>query len=104
MSETVDGDTFYVDFERIREHDGYVYYWELVDFFKPTEYGDLSIMTHNRGDCRLLRYFGLGGVLHKERMGTGKGVVDNRPDKKWRYPSPESTTEHILKTVCAYAK
>ena len=28
------GDAFYVDYERIRKVDGYVYYWELTDFVK----------------------------------------------------------------------
>ena len=31
VSENVDGDTYYVDFERIRKHGGYVYFWDLQD-------------------------------------------------------------------------
>jgi len=31
VSEGVDGDTYYVDFERIRKHGGYVYFWYLID-------------------------------------------------------------------------
>jgi len=33
------GNTFYVDFERIRKHGGYVYWWELIDYLKPSERG-----------------------------------------------------------------
>ena len=34
--------TFYVDFERIRKHDGYVYFWRIRDDLKPDKWGDLS--------------------------------------------------------------
>ena len=31
VDEGVDGDTYYVDFKRIRQHDGFVYFWDLTD-------------------------------------------------------------------------
>ena len=40
VGESVTGSTFYVDFERIRKHDGYVYFWRLHGRLKPTKYGD----------------------------------------------------------------
>ena len=39
VDENVYGTTIYVDFERIRKHGGYVYYWMLGDYLKPTETG-----------------------------------------------------------------
>jgi len=36
VNKDADGNTNYVDFERIRKHVGYVYYWELSDYLKPT--------------------------------------------------------------------
>ncbi|MAH85467.1 MAG: hypothetical protein CBB68_14680, partial [Rhodospirillaceae bacterium TMED8] len=50
VSENVDGDSYYVDFERIRKHDGYVYFWYLSDYLKPTETGVLSAMRYHQGD------------------------------------------------------
>ena len=38
----VRGTNFYVDFDRIRKHDGYVYFWTLNDYLKPTKRGTLS--------------------------------------------------------------
>ena len=29
------GDTFYIDLERIRKVDGFVYYWVLTDYLMP---------------------------------------------------------------------
>jgi hypothetical protein len=31
--------TFYVDFERIRKHGGYVYFWRLHDYIEPDQWG-----------------------------------------------------------------
>jgi hypothetical protein len=36
------GMTFYVDFERIRKHGGYVYWYNLIDLFKPNKDVDTS--------------------------------------------------------------
>jgi hypothetical protein len=104
VSESVDGDTFYVDFERIRKHGGYVYYWYLSDYLKPTEYGDLSGKVYHQGDCQLFRYKSLSYVHHKQPMGQDTGTDYSPKNPEWNYPSPNSSMETILKSVCAYAK
>jgi hypothetical protein len=100
VGENEDGDTYYVDFERIRKVDGYVYYWDLTDYLKPTSNGRLSAKTYNQGDCELFRYKYLSYSFHKEPMGGGTGDTDTVPDKEWRYPPPNSVDETILKSVC----
>ena len=105
IGENVDGDTHYVDFERIRKHDGYVYYWELMDLLKPTEEtGDLSAKSYIQGDCKKFRLKLLSGSSHKGSMGGGTGEIDNTLDKEWTYPPPDSLSETILKSVCQYAR
>ena len=103
VSINVDGTTFYVDFERIRKHDGYVYYWVLTDFLKPDEDGVLSFKIYIQGDCKKLRLKFLSGSSHKEPMGGGTGK-DEKPDEEWHYPPPDTVSETILKTVCQYAR
>ena len=105
VSKSVDGDTFYVDFERIRKHGGYVYFWNLTDFLKP-EYGDLSVKFYKQGDCKLFRFKNLSSSFHKEPMGGGTvQVIEPKGDNaNWKFPPPESSIETILKSVCAYAK
>ena len=101
----VSGDTFYVDFERIRKHGGYVYYWRLSDYLKPTKFGDLSAKIYHQGDCKLFRYKFLSDSYHNEPMGRGERASgSNKPDKEWSYPSPNSSIEEVLKSVCKYAK
>ena len=95
--------TFYVDFERIRKVDGYVYYWILTDYLKPTKHGDLSGKTYYQGDCKLFRHKILTGNFYTEPMGHGKiASSSNIPDKEWTYPSPNTVGEVILKKVCKH--
>ena len=101
MTESVSGDTYYVDFKRIRKHGGFVYWWELTDYLKPTRDGDLSSKVYLQGDCKLFRNKGLSYSFHEEPMGGGTGTADNVPDKDWDYPSPTSSGESILKSVCS---
>ena len=99
-----DGKTYYVDFERIRKHDGYVYWWELGDFLKPDKWGDMSAEAYEQGDCELFRFKYLSGSGHKEPMGRGTGDTETSKNPEWKYPHPDSVWEHIMETVCAYAK
>jgi len=101
MGENVSGDTFYVDYERIRKHDGLVYFWVLGDYLKPDGDGTLSSKVYRQGDCKLFRYKGLSYSFHKEPMGGGAGETVNRKNPEWKYPSPNSMLELILKYVCS---
>ena len=103
VTTNVGGTTYYMDFERIRKHGVYVYWWRLTDYLKP-QLGDLSVKTYKQGDCKLFRYKNLSGSFHKEPMGEGTGQMNNDPDKEWKYPIPNSSMEIILKYDCAYAK
>ena len=93
--------TFYVDFDRIKKHDGYVYYWELGDYLKPNEYGDLSAKVYRQVDCKLFRFKVLSDSYYTEPMGRGTpSASSNTPDKEWSYPPPNSSGYNVLKSVC----
>ena len=98
---SVDDDTYYVDFERIRKHDGYVYWWELGDYLRPTPEGIVSGKIYKQGDCKLFRLKRLSGSFHKEPMGGGTGDSNSPKNPEWRYPPPDSVVERILKSVCS---
>ena len=93
------GTTFYVDDDRIRKVDGYVYWWDMTDYLKPSE-GDLSAKVYNQGDCKLFRFKQLSFSFHKEPMGGGTGEVFNPKNPDWEYPPPNSVIETALKSVC----
>jgi hypothetical protein len=95
------GNSVYVDFERIRKHDGYVYWWDLADYLKPITQGVLSTKRYNQGDCKLFRIKTLTFFAHTEPMVGGTGSQFTPPDK-WSYPSPNSMNEAIIKRVCSW--
>ncbi len=95
---------YYVDFERIRKQGDYIKFRELVDLLKPDKDGDLSYKIYQQGDCKLFRYKYLSSTSFKQSMGEGYGADYNQPDKDWRYPSPYSINEVVLKFVCDYVK
>ena len=90
-----EGNTYYVDFERIQKVDGYVYFWELHDFLKPLSNGSLSGSVYKQGDCKLFRFKTLSFVFYKEPM--GRVIGDTPPVPKehqfWKYPPPNNTNE-----------
>ena len=92
--------TVYVDFERIRKHDGYVYYWRLSDYLKPSPNGHLSVKTYKKGDCKLFRFKTLSWSFHKEPMGGGNSDNFTPKNPEWKYPPPNSSGEDVLKQVC----
>ena len=101
-TESISGAKFYIDFKQIRKSNGYVYYWQLTDYSEPTSYGDLSSIIYVQGDCNIFRYAYLSATFHKKSMGKGEYVKPFTPKFEWTYPTPDSTTNSVLKTVCTH--
>ena len=100
VGRSVEGNTHYLDFERIRKVDGYVYYWDLIDLLKPDKDGDLSVAGYHQGDCKLFRFKYLSVSFYKEPMGGGTGETSTYNNDEWIYPRPNATSEGKLKQVC----
>jgi hypothetical protein len=95
VTENARGNTYYVDFERIRKVDGYVYYWELMRFQQG------SIKSYHQGDCKLFRQKDLSISIDGRAMGNGIAKSFTYNDNNWEYPPPNSSIEIILKKVCS---
>ena len=95
------GITFYVDFERIRKYNGYVYWWNLNDRLQPSTGGYLSVKIYKQGDCESFQVKYLSFVNHKEPMGRNIGESYNPKNPQWVYHDPHSANESILKSVCS---
>jgi len=102
VSTNVSGHNYYVDFDRIRKHDGYVYYWTLSDYLKPTKYGDLSAKLYRQGDCKLFRVKRLSSSYYTVSMGNGTPSASGSIEGEWDYPTPKSSLERILNSVCSH--
>ena len=101
IGEIISGDTYYVDFERIRKHDGFVYWWYMTDYLKPDKWGDISSKQYAQGDCDSFRFKTLSFVFYKLPMGGDTGEIQEPINKDWNYPPPDSMLEIILNEVCS---
>ena len=100
--ELEDGISFYVDFERIKKVDGFIYWWDLTNYLKPTLYGHLSTKLYRQGDCKAFRYKFLRFYFYEKQMEDGVGQVEDPKEKEWQYPHPNSAQSVILKSICEY--
>ena len=97
------GDTYYVDFERIEEQDGFVYFWILTDFPKPRSAGDMSAKTCYQSDLDLFNYEPVSFTYYSEPMGKGTPVVRNLEESEKGACVPGNSIEEIvLNAVCRY--
>ena len=95
------GTRAYIDFDKIRKHDGYVYFWALEDLLKPDQDGDLSYINYYQVDCNLFRFKHLSASYYKQAMGKGtvKNVTDENPE--WIDVNPNWIMGTYLKSVCS---
>ncbi len=104
VTKNTDGDTFYVDFDRIRKVDGFVYYWVLHDYLKPESNGNFSGKGYYQADCKLFGFKILSFSFHTQPMGNGKPRASlpykSKESKKWINPPPNSGSETLLNAVC----
>ena len=96
--------TFYIDFEKTKKIDGYIYYWFLGDLLKPDKDGDFSYVGYIQGDCKFSRYMYLSEFYYTQPMGKGKVTTNTRKNPEWEYPPPKSTNETALEEACDYVK
>ena len=97
-------DTFYVDFSRIKILGTNVLWWDLRDGPIPVSDKYFSTMSYSEGDCNYFRYKVLSMITFTGRMGEGERVDVPLINKEWEYPSPGTTDEEILKSICNYIK
>ena len=79
------------------------FYWILIDYLKPTEYGIMSTKMYAQGDCGVHRIKYLSFTHSKKPMGEG-GETNNPPNPEWTYPPPGSGSGLNLDSVCDYVK
>ncbi len=101
------GYDYYIDFERIKQSNGYVYFWRLNSFEKNTKHGIGSFMGFYEGDCRNIKIKSLSGVAYSEKMGQGEIIGTKNLEnyiRDWESIIPNSTGEDVLLKACEYIK
>ena len=103
VTKNINGDTLYVNFKSIRNHNENVFWWYLVNYAKPIKHGIWSLKAYIQGDCKLFRYKIFSDFPYKKPMGEGTASLStNKPDKEWQKAPPNSSTEDLLNAVCKH--
>jgi hypothetical protein len=104
--ESVSGDTYYMDIDTIKEHNGYAYWWKLGNYLEPSPSGTMSFIEYVQVDCAMNRYKTLSISYYKRHM--GEGTAQTAPtstlDKEWEYRSPGTVGAAQLEHGCNYVK
>ena len=93
----------YINISSIKNHNGYVYYWRMLNYLEPTfEWQLMSTQIYSQGDCNLNRVKTLSYVYFKKGMGAGYSEQEESKNKDWKYPPPETYSFYALNYVCDY--
>jgi len=103
VAQSIDGDTFYIHYDSMKENKGYLYYWTLSDYLKPTKGGTSSVRALRKVDCQTPRkYQFLSYIFYDERMGSGSGNTVKGTSNEWDYPTPDGVDELLINMACDY--
>ena len=91
---------YYIDLKTLRKIDDYVYYWNLIDFDKLDEFGNMSNVSYSQGDCGITRVKMLTAVSYKKPMGEEAVDTYTAPNPEWEYMPPYTVGEFLLNTSC----
>ena len=98
------GTSYYVDFNSVRiNNQGYIFYWGIANYSKPSRLGHLSSKIIFMLDCNLLRDKIMSDYYYKTPNAKGNpDVSSTEPDKNWDYSAPGTIQEKQSKLVCQF--
>jgi hypothetical protein len=98
-----DDGVMHIDKSTIKEKDGYVYWWVMVDCGSGDSCTDSrkSLKAYMQGDCKIGRWKELTHFNYKQHMGKGKGESHNS-DRNWKFLPPDELHSKVLNYVCSY--
>ena len=102
IGKNIDGDVGYIDLSSIKKVGNKVYYFDLLDYVKPTDLGHLSGRTYKEVNCLDLSYRFLKDFYYLEPMGNGKVDLINDKKSEWYNNKKGSLGERLRKFVCNY--
>jgi len=95
----------YLEMMTMKEKNGYLYVWEMADFYEPYEDeggffdGSMSYKAYSQVDCDMYRLKNLSYILYTQPLGEGLGE-DYEPPNKWIYPPSNNKDYGLIDTAC----
>jgi hypothetical protein len=103
VAENTTGDSFYIDNNTIKKHNGYTYYWELTNFKEPIGGKYFSTKSYVKMNCELGKRLFIQIYFYNKPMGNDYDS-SYTPDEVWDYIPPGSTYSAVSRHVCNYPK
>ena len=105
ITENDDGDYYFIDFDKVKFVDGYVYWWDMFDAVESYYYDDedelyFSEQSYSQGDCQINRYKVLSNLYYSNPRGEALIFNWNEPEPQWDYFPPESIGDYQFELVC----
>lgn len=96
------GYDFYVDIKTITDNSNIIFFWQLINYNKKDEYGDMSAKIYIKGNCKNLQFKWLKLAYHKLLMAKDKVQAKKPSDivKGWQVAVPGSTSYAVINYAC----
>ena len=101
IGSNIDGDVSYVDLSSIKKVGNNVFYFNLMDYVKPSNQGDLSAKNYFEVNCLDLSHRYIKDFYYKEPMGNGEYTIFDEIGE-WENNTKGSIGEKVRKFVCNY--
>ena len=101
VAKGVGGNTYYVDVDNIKKHNGLIYYWVLLELLEPLDNGANSVLTKYKVDCVETKLTHLSVRSFSLPMGKGNIVYESSPNQI-EYPKSGTHSHFMMKSVCDY--
>ena len=98
--ENIKGSKFFIDFDRVKNHRGLVFFWELANYSRTNEFGISSHIAYYKVDCNQFRYKGITISYYAEQDGKAYKSSNYESDMEWKYPPLNSVGEELLNQGC----
>lgn len=106
VSTHVDGSaTFYMDPDSVKERDGYVYFWSLVDYLDDSSENILSQIIRRHVNCEEGKLRNESIYSYDGNMGEGEVTIpDEVTISEWMTPPPGSNYDAYVQFGCGINK
>ena len=101
IGSNIDGDVSYVDLSSIKKVGNNIFYFNLMDYIKPTNQGDLSAKNYFEVNCLDLSFRYIKDFYYEEPMGNGEYTIFDEIGE-WENNTKGSIGEDTREFVCNY--
>jgi hypothetical protein len=101
VSKGVSGTTTFINIDKIKENNDYIYYWALTNY---ADGSNESAQAYRQSDCAVNRFKVLAFYSYSEPMGSGRPASQFTPPDEWLYAIPNTVDDTLLTYTCNNVK